>query len=111
MRKQRRSGRPTRFDAEMGRRRVLAAAAAEDDDSDISWSSDDPDAPTPKEKAAEQRVFVDSFETLKKAKDAANETLRRCLLEDAAPHRALAHGRWRRSRRGRDVMTGPSRGQ
>jgi hypothetical protein len=48
------------FDVEMVRRRV--AAVAEDDDSNISWSSDDPDAPTPEEKAAEQRVLVDSFD-------------------------------------------------
>jgi hypothetical protein len=77
------------FDAEMERRRVAAAAATEDDDSDISWSCDDPDAPTPEEKVAGQRALVDSFETLKKAEDAVNETLWRCLLEDAAAHLAL----------------------
>nr|XP_051202645.1 uncharacterized protein LOC127316284 [Lolium perenne] len=76
------------FDAEMECRRV--AAAAEDDDSDIPWFSDDPDAPTPEEKAAEQRALVDYFETLKKDEDAANETLRLRLLEDAVAHRALA---------------------
>jgi hypothetical protein len=78
------------FDVEMERRRVAAAAAAEDDDSDISWSSDDPDAPTPEEKAAEQTTLVDSFETLKKTEDTASERLRLCLLEDVAAHRALA---------------------
>jgi hypothetical protein len=67
----------------MERRRVVAAAAAEDDDSDISWSSNDPYEPTPEDKAAEQRALVDSFKTLKKVEDAANERLRLCLLEDA----------------------------
>jgi hypothetical protein len=38
-------------------------------------------------------VLVDSFETLKKAEDAANETLRQSLLEDVAAHRALAAAR------------------
>jgi hypothetical protein len=64
--------------------------AAAEDDSDISWSSNDPDAPTSKDNAAKQRNLVDSFETLKKTEDAANETLRLRLLEDAAVHRALA---------------------
>jgi hypothetical protein len=97
------------FDAEMERRRE--AAAAEEDSSDISWSSDDPDAPTPEEKAAEQRVLVDSFETLEKADDAANETLRRCLLADAATHQALAAARLaaeKQMREGRNDGGGPS---
>jgi hypothetical protein len=38
----------------------------------------------------EQRTLVDSFKTFKKAEDAANETMRRCMLEDAAAYRALA---------------------
>jgi hypothetical protein len=45
-------------DAEMEHCRVAAAATAEDSYSDISWSSDDPDAPTPEERAAEQRAIV-----------------------------------------------------
>jgi hypothetical protein len=69
---------------------VAAAATAEDDGSDISWSSDGPYAP-PEEKAAEQMTLVESFETLKD--DAANATLRQCLLEDAAAHQALAAAR------------------
>jgi hypothetical protein len=52
-----------------------------------------PDAPTPEEKAAKQRTLANSFETLKKVEDAANKTLRRCLLEDVATHRALAAAR------------------
>jgi hypothetical protein len=87
-RKKRRSGRPTRRSTPRGN-----TAVGEDDDSDISWSSDDPDAPTSGEKAAEQRALVDSFETLKNAEDAANETLRWCLLENVAAHRALAAAR------------------
>jgi hypothetical protein len=59
------------FDAEMERCRE--AAAAEDDSFDIDWSSDDPDEPTPEERTVEQRALVDSFETLKKAEDVANE--------------------------------------
>jgi hypothetical protein len=51
------------------------ASTAKDESSSISWSSYDPDAPTPEEQAARQRELVDSFETLKKAEDAANETL------------------------------------
>jgi hypothetical protein len=74
------------FDAEMERRRVTATT--ENDSSDISWFSEDPDAPTLENKATEQRALVDSLETLKKTEDAANETLQRCLLEDAATHRA-----------------------
>jgi hypothetical protein len=81
-------GRPTRRSTPRGN-----AAVREKDDSDISWSSDDPDAPTSGEKAAEQRALVDSFETLKKAEDAANETLWWCLLENAVAHRALAAAR------------------
>jgi hypothetical protein len=70
----------------------MEVATAEDDSSDISWSSDNPDVPTPEEKAAEQRVLVlvDSFETLEKADDAVNETLQWCLIADAAMHQALA---------------------
>jgi hypothetical protein len=79
------------FDAEMERCRQVAAAATENPDSDISWSSDGPNAPTPKERAAEQRAIVESFETLKD--DATNARLRQCLLEDAAAHRALAAAR------------------
>jgi hypothetical protein len=90
----------------MERRGVAATATAEDDDSDISWSSDDPDTPTPEEKAAEQRALVDSFETLKKTEDAANERLRLCPLEDAAAHRALAAAR--QTREGRNDGDGPS---
>jgi hypothetical protein len=44
-----------------------------DDSSEFDWSSDD--GLDPEEKAAEERALVKSFETLKKAKDAAN---RRC---------------------------------
>nr|XP_051229908.1 eukaryotic translation initiation factor 3 subunit J-like [Lolium perenne] len=62
------------FDAEMERRREAAVAAAEDDDSNISWSSDDPDAPTLEEKTSEQRALVESFETLND--DTANAMLR-----------------------------------
>ncbi|KAK1683912.1 hypothetical protein QYE76_044760 [Lolium multiflorum] len=47
----------------------------------------------PEEKAAEHRALVESFETLKKAEDAANKALRQQLLEDAAVHRALAAAR------------------
>jgi ethanolamine ammonia-lyase large subunit len=95
------------LDAEMEHRRV--AAAAEDDSSDISWSSDDPDAP--EERTAEQRAFVDSFETLKKVEDATNDTLRQCLLEDAAAQRALAATRQaaeKQTREGRNDGAGPS---
>lgn len=88
-------------DAELEQRR-LAAAAAEDSDSKISWSSDDPDAPTPEERVAEQRAIVESFETLKD--DAANTRLEQCLQEDAAAAR-----RWRRSRRRSDATTVPAR--
>ena len=79
------------LDAELEQRRLAAAAAAEDSDSEISWSSDDPDAPTPEEKAAEQRALVESFETLKD--EAANARLEQCLQEDAAAHRAIAAAR------------------
>jgi hypothetical protein len=79
------------LDAELEQRRLAAAAAAEDSDSEISWSSDDPDAPTPEERAAEQRAIVESFETLKD--DAANARLEQCLQEDAAAHRAIAAAR------------------
>jgi hypothetical protein len=48
------------------------------------------DAPTPEEKAAEQRALVESFETLKD--EAANARLEQCLQEDAAAHRAIAGG-------------------
>jgi hypothetical protein len=75
----------------MERRRVTATT--ENDSSDISWFSEDPDAPTLENKATEQRALVDSLETLKKTEDAANETLQRCLLEDVAMHRALAAAR------------------
>ena len=75
-------------DAELEQRRLAAAAAAEDSDSEISWSSDDPDAPTPEERAAEQRAIIESFETLKDG--AANARLEQCLQEDAAAHRAIA---------------------
>jgi hypothetical protein len=78
----------TAFDAEMEQRRLAAAAVAEDSNSDISWSSDDPDAPTLEERAVEQRAIVESFETLKD--DAANARLQQCLQEDAAVHRAIA---------------------
>jgi hypothetical protein len=67
------------------------AAAAEDDSSEFDWSSNK--GPDPEDKAAEQRALVESFETLKKTEDAAKETLRQCLLEDAAAHRALAAAR------------------
>jgi hypothetical protein len=56
-------------------------------------------------------VLVDSFETVKKAGDAANETLRRCLLEDVAVHRALAATRLameKQTREGRNNGAGPS---
>jgi hypothetical protein len=79
------------LDAELEQRRLATAAAAEDSDSDISWSSDDPDAPTPEEKPAEQRTLVESFETLKD--EAANARLEQCLQEDAAAHRAIAAAR------------------
>jgi hypothetical protein len=97
------------FDAQMERCRE--AAAAEDDSSDISWSSDDPDGPTPEEKAAEQRVLVDSFETLEKADDATNEMLQRCLLVEGATHQALAAARLaaeKQMREGRNDGAGPS---
>jgi hypothetical protein len=69
------------------------AAVAEDDSSDIDWYSDDPNEPTPEERAAGQRVLVDSFEALKKAEDVANEALLQRLIEDSAAHRALAAAR------------------
>ncbi|KAK1626239.1 hypothetical protein QYE76_000554 [Lolium multiflorum] len=75
------------FDAEQERRREAAAAENASGDSDFEWDYDGPD---PKEKAAKQRALVESFETLKKAEDAANEALRQRLLEDAAAQRALA---------------------
>jgi hypothetical protein len=60
---------------------------------------------------AEQRALVDSFETLKKAEDAANETPRWCLLEDAAAHGALAATRQaveKQTREGRNDGAGTS---
>jgi hypothetical protein len=54
------------------------------DDDDFDWNGADP-----KEKAAQQRALVASFEMLKKAEDATNEALRQRLLEDVAAHRAL----------------------
>jgi hypothetical protein len=71
-RKQRRSGRPMRRSTPSWRR-LAAAAAAKDSDSKISWSSDDPDAPTQEERTAEQRAIVESSETLKD--DTANARL------------------------------------
>jgi hypothetical protein len=41
----------------------------------------------------EQRVLVESFETLKKVEAVDNEALRQRLVEDAAVHRALAAAR------------------
>jgi hypothetical protein len=91
----------------------MEVATADDDSSDISWSSDNPDVPTPEEKAAEQRVLVlvDSFETLEKADDAVNETLQWCLIADAAMHQALAVARLaaeKQIREGRNDGAGPS---
>jgi hypothetical protein len=57
------------FDTEQKHRREAAAA---EDASDFEW---DYDGPGPNEKAGEQRVLVESFETLKNTKDAANEEL------------------------------------
>jgi hypothetical protein len=53
------------FDAEQERR--SEASAADDDSSEFDWSSDD--GLDSKEKAAEQRALVESFETLKKVVD------------------------------------------
>jgi hypothetical protein len=39
--------------------------------SEFDWSSDD--GPGPEEKAVEHSALVESFETLKKVKDAAND--------------------------------------
>ncbi|KAK1682332.1 hypothetical protein QYE76_043180 [Lolium multiflorum] len=74
-------------DAELEQRRLAAAAAVEDSDSDISWSSDDPDAPT-RRRGGGERAIVESFKTLKD--DAANARLEQALCEDAAAHRAIA---------------------
>jgi hypothetical protein len=76
----------TVFDVEQQRHREAAATENEsDDDYEFDWNGADP-----QEKAAEQGALVESFETLKKAENAANETLQHQLLEDAAAHRALA---------------------
>jgi hypothetical protein len=82
---------------------VAAAAAAEDSDSDIFWSSDDPDAPTPEERATKQRAIVKSFETLKD--DTTNARLRQCLLEDTLAHRALAAAREAAEKKARERRT------
>jgi hypothetical protein len=74
-------------------------------------TSDDPNEPTLKERAAEQRTLVYSFEKLKKTEDAAYETLQQRLLEDAAAHQALAAA-WRAAekqmRERRNDGAGPS---
>jgi hypothetical protein len=47
----------------------------------------------PRRRGRRSRALVDSFETFKKAEDAANETMWQRLLEDAVAHRALAAAR------------------
>jgi hypothetical protein len=50
----------------------------------------------------------------KNAEDAANKTLRRRLLEDAAAHQALGAARWaaeKQMREGRNDGAGPSGGK